>query len=195
MFSLNILCNTLRRPVQQLRYISLNKPLNVTPTLRLLANTANTNVEAPVEYRNITKDRHTQVPLEKSLKYLKSNAYKVTYGDEPVWVKYRRNHKGALPPRKTRRTCIRKGVIATGNPCPICRDEYLVLSENNTDLLKQFISPHTGAILSFQVTGLCQKRHQELMISVQRARDKGLITYDVPFRNYDYSEYYKPTNN
>ena len=33
-------------------------------------------------------------------------AYKQTYGDEPVWVKFRRNHKGQLPPEKTRKTCI-----------------------------------------------------------------------------------------
>lgn len=38
-------------------------------------------------------------------------------------------------------------MISTGNPCPICRDEYLVLDYRNVDLLKQFISPFNGAIL------------------------------------------------
>lgn len=106
-----------------------------------------------------------------------------------MWVPYRRNHKGGLPPRKTRKTCIRAGLISTGNPCPVCRDEYLVLHEENLDLLKQFISPQTGAILSYNKTGLCQKRHEELEICIKRAYDKGLLTYDVPFRKYDYSLY------
>lgn len=39
--------------------------------------------------------------------------------------------------------------IVTGNPCPICRDEYLVLHEKNVDLLKQFISPYTGEVLGY----------------------------------------------
>lgn len=33
-------------------------------------------------------------------------AYKITYGDHPVWKEYRRNHKGSIPPAKTRKTCI-----------------------------------------------------------------------------------------
>lgn len=43
----------------------------------------------------------------------------------------------------------RQEEIATGNPCPICRDEYLVLDYRNVKLLQQFICPHTGSILSF----------------------------------------------
>ena len=91
-------------------------------------------------------DRSSKIPPETSIRYLKSNAYQQTYGEKPVWVQYRRNHKGHHPPRKTRKTCIRANVIATGNPCPICRDEYLVLDYNNVDLLKQFISPYTGEV-------------------------------------------------
>jgi len=41
----------------------------------------------------------------------------------------------------------RQGTISTGNPCPICRDEYLVLDHRNIDLLKQFVSPFNGGIL------------------------------------------------
>ncbi|XP_026469255.1 28S ribosomal protein S18b, mitochondrial [Ctenocephalides felis] len=136
-------------------------------------------------------DRRTAIPVETSIKYMKSEAYKKVYGDQAVWVQYRRNHKGMFPPRKTRKTCIRGGVISTGNPCPICRDEYLVLNENNTDLLKQFISPHTGEVLSYSKTGLCQKRHLELLVATERAKDCGLIIYDLPTKEYDYSEYYK----
>lgn len=147
------------------------------------------------EFRELNKDRTQEIPLETSLRYMKSAAYKKTYGEEPVWVLYRRNHKGSLAPKKTRRTCIRGGMISTGNPCPICRDEYLVLNEENITLLDQFICPHTGSILSYTKTGLCQKSHQQLIVAIERAKDRGLITYDVPFRQYDYSEYYKPKTN
>uniref|UniRef100_A0AAR5PK29 Small ribosomal subunit protein mS40 n=1 Tax=Dendroctonus ponderosae TaxID=77166 RepID=A0AAR5PK29_DENPD len=145
---------------------------------------------AVVETREVTKDRSQQVPLETSLRYLKSAAYKQTYGNQPVWVPYRRNHKGAIPPRHTRKTCIRNEEISTGNPCPICRDEYLVLHQENTELLKQFISPQTGAVLGYSQTGLCRRRQLELEVCIKRAYDYGLLTFDVPFRKYDYSKYY-----
>lgn len=41
-------------------------------------------------------------------------------------------------------------MIATGNPCPICRDEFLILDYRNVDLLKQFISPYSGKLLSYK---------------------------------------------
>jgi len=34
------------------------------------------------------------------------SAYQITYGDALVWQPYRRNHKGSIPPEKTRKTCI-----------------------------------------------------------------------------------------
>ncbi|XP_059618638.1 small ribosomal subunit protein mS40 [Phlebotomus argentipes] len=149
--------------------------------------------EAPaVQKVRGTVDRTKVIPVDTSIRYLRSAAYKETYGEQPVWVQYRRNHKGSIPPRKTRKTCIRGGFLSTGNPCPICRDEYLVLDHNNLELLKQFISPFTGEVLSYNKTGLCQKRHNELLVVVERARDRGYLTYDVPFRHYDYSEYYNP---
>lgn len=136
------------------------------------------------------KDRTQVIPVEKSIRYLKSDAYRQTYGDIPVWEQYRRNHKGMYPPHKTRKTCIRKGVISTGNPCPICRDEYLVLDYRNLELLRQFISPQTGKVISYSKTGLCQKTQLQLLIAVERAWDRGLLTFDVPFREFDYNEYY-----
>ncbi|XP_014247572.1 28S ribosomal protein S18b, mitochondrial [Cimex lectularius] len=146
--------------------------------------------EEPVEeVAGSKKKAIVQIPVETSIQYLQSKAYNITYGNNPVWKNYRRNHKGGIPPSKTRKTCIRSGVIATGNPCPLCRDEYLVLSPKNVDLLKQFISPHTGEILSYSVTGVCQKKFQQLKIAISIAKDRGLITYDVPFREYDYSDY------
>lgn len=142
------------------------------------------------EVRDDPKDRTRIIPVETSIRYLSSEAYQQTYQGDLVWKQYRRNHKGVYPPKKTRKTCIRQGKLATGNPCPICRDEYLVLDHRNIDLIKQFISSQNGKVLSYQITGLCQKRHLELLVAVERAMDFGLITFDVPFRNYDYSEYY-----
>lgn len=42
--------------------------------------------ESVVEFRDISKDRTKEVPVETSKRYLKSVAYKQTYGDLPVWV-------------------------------------------------------------------------------------------------------------
>lgn len=134
------------------------------------------------------------IPVETSIEYMNSDAYKQAYGDHPVWKHYRRNFKGSIPPRKTRRTCIRSGQISTGNPCPICRDEYLVFDHRNVKLLEQFIDKHNGNVLSYSKTNICQKRHKELVIALMRAKDYGTITYDVPIRQYDYSEW-KPSNN
>ncbi|CAO1328303.1 unnamed protein product [Diamesa hyperborea] len=150
---------------------------------------ASENIEEAVKEIDPRIDRTKIVPVEVSQRYLKSPAYNTTYGEQPVWLQYRRNFKGLYPPNKTRKTCVRKGLISTGNPCPICRDEYLVLDHNNVDLLKQFISPQTGKVLSYSKTGLCQKSHLELLVAIERAKDRGLITFDVEFR--DYSEYYK----
>lgn len=92
------------------------------------------------------RDRSTVIPVETSIQYLTSDAYKETYGTRFVWERYRRNHKGQLPPRKTRESCIIQDYVSTGNPCPICRDEYLIFHYTNLQLLKQFISPFTGEV-------------------------------------------------
>lgn len=97
-----------------------------------------------------SRDRTKIIPVETSIKYLASEAYQATYGNRPVWEQYRRNFKGGFAPRKTRKLCIRAGVISTGNPCPICRDEYLILDYRNLDLLKQFISEHSGQVSSWK---------------------------------------------
>uniref|UniRef100_A0A8C0HIU3 Mitochondrial ribosomal protein S18B n=1 Tax=Buteo japonicus TaxID=224669 RepID=A0A8C0HIU3_9AVES len=56
--------------------------------------------------------------------------YRVTYGNKPVWLGYRRNHKGAIPPQRTRKACL------------------------NVKLLNQFICPHSGVIFHPTHTGL-----------------------------------------
>lgn len=124
------------------RYFSLseNKLCNVTTTPTSEA------TDEPVASIKSDIDRTKIIPVEQSLRYLASEAYKETYGDKLVWEQYRRNHKGSFAPRKTRKTCVRKGMISTGSPCPICRDEFLVLDHRNLELLKQFISPQTGQV-------------------------------------------------
>ncbi|XP_037957923.1 28S ribosomal protein S18b, mitochondrial [Teleopsis dalmanni] len=153
-------------------------------------NEADSEELSAAQQKLIKNDRSKAIPVETSIRYLNSEAYKTTYGTRFVWEEYRRNHKGLFAPKKTRKTCIRQGAISTGNPCPICRDEYLILDHRNLELIKQFISPHTGEVLSYSKTGLCQKKHLELLVAFERAKDYGLIAFDVPFREYDYSEYY-----
>ncbi|XP_076632529.1 mitochondrial ribosomal protein S18B [Colletes latitarsis] len=143
----------------------------------------------PVKHVSPHKDRSQIIPVETSIRYMQSDAYKQTYGNDPVWKLYRRNHKGPIPPQKTRKTCIRKSVITTGNPCPICRDEYLVIDSVNVNLLKQFISKDNGEILSYKKTGLCQMTHKKILVAVLKAREYGFLTFDVPFKYYDYSEW------
>lgn len=140
--------------------LNLLKLSNITPYSSLLArNISLTTAHYCAEHENQQPDKTQQrekedssidrtkiIPVETSIRYLKSSAYKQTYGEDPVWVPYRRNYKGLIPPKKTRKTCIRSGKISTGNPCPICRDEYLVLHEENTELLNQFISQQTGKV-------------------------------------------------
>lgn len=45
-------------------------------------------------------------------------------------------------------------------------------------------------VLSYEKTGLCQKQHKRLLVNIARAYDLGLIEYPVPFREFDYADYY-----
>lgn len=148
-----------------------------------------TETESSTANESVKVARRPKVSVETSIKYINSNAYKQTYGDNLVWKLYRRNFKGQIAPKKTRKTCIRHGVISTGNPCPICRDEYLVLDYRNVKLLEQFINKYNGDTLSYTQTGICQKKHKELLVALVKAKDYGTITFDVPIRQYNYSEW------
>lgn len=101
------------------------------------------------KYDKPGRDRSTKIPVETSIEYLASQEFKESYGDKLVWEGYRRVHKGGISPKLTRESCIRFRVVTTGSPCPICRDEYLILDHRNLELLKQFISPHTGEVSEF----------------------------------------------
>ncbi|KAL0962115.1 hypothetical protein UPYG_G00335860 [Umbra pygmaea] len=138
---------------------------------------ADESLEASVRY----KDR----PWD----YLESEEYIERYGTRPVWSDYRRNHKGGIPPQKTRKTCIRGDKIC-GNPCPVCRDPNVIIHYQNVKLLQQFISPYTGIVFEATRTGVCQKQQKQLNKAIGEARDYGLLSFHVPhvdFSGEDYS--------
>lgn len=91
--------------------------------------------EQPTENKraaiNPDKDRTKIIPVDVSIKYLNSDAYKTTYGDKLVWELYRRNHKGVFAPRKTRQTCIRQGIITTGL-CSYCCKNRTACNKHNS---------------------------------------------------------------
>lgn len=128
--------------------------------------------------------------IETSLRYMESDAYKTVYGGEPVWKNYVRNRTNQRLPHYTRDFCAEEGVYIRGNPCPICRDEYLLLDYRNTKLLTQFVNDHTGEIEPVLKTSICQAQLRNLRVALRKAYDLGLITYQVPFRTYDYRDYY-----
>ena len=57
---------------------------------------------------------------------------------------------------------VRQGRLATSNPCPICRDELLVVDYRNVDLLNQFLTEYNGELLESKRTGVCQNQHFKL---------------------------------
>ncbi|XP_016120499.1 28S ribosomal protein S18b, mitochondrial-like [Sinocyclocheilus grahami] len=115
--------------------------------------------------------RYSDRPWE----YLESEEYIERYGSKPVWSNYRRNHKGGVPPQKTRKTCIRGDKIC-GNPCPICRDPNIIVHYKNVNLLQQFISPQTGIVHDPTRTGACMKQQKLLNKAIETARDCGLLS-------------------
>ncbi|PIK44964.1 putative 28S ribosomal protein S18b, mitochondrial-like [Apostichopus japonicus] len=136
----------------------------------------------------------TDEELHKAKGYLNSEDYKERYQDKPVWANYKRNFKGQVPPAKTRKRCIRgndEHRKVTSNACPICRDENLVVDYRNTQLLDQFICPHSWEIYSDSVTGVCQQQHKLLETAITKARSYGLIFYEVQKIHYNYEDYYK----
>jgi len=138
------------------------------------------------------KDRTRVISVDLSIKYMESLAYRTTYGSDPVWRHYRRNMKGGnLYIPKTRETCIRWGRVETASPCPICRDQYLVVDYRNVALLQQFLDPYSGALIDTFRTGLCQFQWRRLQIHIQKAKDYGLLNVDAPQHEYEDTHLYK----
>ena len=135
------------------------------------------------------RDRSRKIPVELSMAYLESPGYKETYGDKKVWELYRRNIAGRRTASPTRKACVIDGRIETGNPCPICRDEYLVVDYRNINLIKQFITEYNGKVLGWQTTHVCQEQFKNLMVAIEKARDYGYLDVDAHFVEYDYTKY------
>ncbi|KAK6616963.1 hypothetical protein RUM43_014933 [Polyplax serrata] len=152
------------RPLISSSFFLSKQSLARLPFIRTYCEATNREANSTLD----PKDRSRVISVETSIRYLKSKAFKETYRGELIWKLYRRNHKGALPP-DTRQTCIRKNRITTGSPCPICRDEYLVIDYRNTDLLKQFIGESGGNILTTKKTGVCQKQHKKIQVEIMKA--------------------------
>ncbi|KAM8840085.1 small ribosomal subunit protein mS40 [Spinachia spinachia] len=125
---------------------------------------------------------------DKPWDYLESEEYIEKYGVELVWAGYRRNHKGGIPPQKTRKTCIR-GEKICGNPCPVCRDPNVIIHHQNLKLLQQFISPHTGMIYDPTRTGVCMKQQKKLHEAVATARDHGFLSFQIPYVEFSGEDY------
>lgn len=145
--------------------------------------------------KDASKDRRVPVSWETSARYMNSEAYKTTYGDLNVWQPYRRNFKGQffVLPLLTRLTCVGEdGFLNTGNPCPICRDEYLIIDYRNVKLLQQFIDPFTAQIYEPRKSSLCMVKHEELLVAIFKAKDYGTFSFHIPFRAFDYRDYYLP---
>nr|XP_060615364.1 small ribosomal subunit protein mS40 isoform X1 [Anolis sagrei ordinatus] len=131
-----------------------------------------------------TESRFKDKPWE----YLESEEYIERYGSNPVWFGYRRNHKGPIPPQKTRKTCIR-GNHVCGNPCPICRDQNLFLDYRNVKLLEQFVCPHTGIIYHPTHTGVCMKKYKQLTKAIEQSRENGLLFFSIPFKDFQHEDF------
>ncbi|XP_068929264.1 small ribosomal subunit protein mS40 isoform X1 [Petaurus breviceps papuanus] len=142
--------------------------------------------KAPLEEESsIPVSLYQDAPWE----YLETEEYLDRYGSRPVWADYRRNHKGGIPPQRTRKTCIRGSKVA-GNPCPICRDQKLHVDFRNVKLLEQFVCAHTGVIFHAPYTGVCMKQHKKLTEAILKARDHGFLSYHIPLvqpRDTDFS--------
>ncbi|XP_073454993.1 small ribosomal subunit protein mS40 [Aquarana catesbeiana] len=120
--------------------------------------------------------------------YLNSEEYLERYGENLVWSNYRRNHKGPIPPQKTRKKCIRAGKVC-GNPCPICRDQKLHVDYRNIRLLEQFICSHTGVVHDPTKTGVCMEQYKKLVKAISDAQEHGLLTVTIQHQEVTFGEY------
>ena len=73
------------------------------------------------------------------------------------------------------------------NPCPVCRDENILVHEDNLQLLEHFIDPLNKEVYSQEKMQICSKIYRLIRISVERAFNKGQIIRPSPFKEFDYS--------
>lgn len=122
-------------------------------------------------------------------------AYSEAYQGLRVLDWYRRNIAGPekFQP-KPRLACVDpiSGRFRTNNPCPVCRDEFLLLDYRvrsrargqrgggeewvqNTELVEQFVDARTGEALHVFVTGLCQEQQLNLEAALLNAKRHGRV--------------------
>ncbi|KAM7372706.1 hypothetical protein PAMP_007609 [Pampus punctatissimus] len=181
-----VLCRLLpsiSHPVRQYQSCLHRLPARTFPGLSGFQPPRHTLYQA-VSLQGAAKARYTDRPWD----YLESAEYIEKYGTNPVWAGYRRNHKGGIPPQKTRKTCIRGDKIC-GNPCPICRDPNVIVHHQNVKLLEQFISPHTGMVYDPTQTGVCMKQQKKLNKAINTAQDHGLLPIQIPYVDFSGEDY------
>ncbi|XP_061170210.1 uncharacterized protein LOC133179469 [Saccostrea echinata] len=135
------------------------------------------------------RKRKPEVTYQQSIKYLDSAAFRKAYGTNRVWMRYKRNYKGNIMP-KPRYTCTHKGVFLTNNPCPVCRDVYLVVDHRNPRLLKEFLDANSIQVSDNRKTGVCYKQQRNLIRETELAIERGYMEGNLPFRGYD-MDYYR----
>jgi len=141
-----------------------------------LANTPQKLVEPYDKEWDEYCDKHGHTPAE----YFSSPDFEKRYGGmDYIWLDYYRPHKGRVQKQRTRRSCIKQGVIKTASPCPICRDPKILISYKNVPLLKNFIDPHTLDIISNLRTGNCRMRQGQLERAIELARSLGYLETKV----------------
>lgn len=180
------------KPSSDMTSIQLAKRCLIQISRRQICTTNILNRSHKVNLFDLNFDRRVKVDYVTSIKYMDSQAYKKTYQGHLVWKLYKRNHKAQFPRDQARPTCINEeNFLDTSYPCPICRDEYLVLHPENIKLLEQFIDPYTGKLYTPKDHGLCQRQYRNLVIAIEQAKDIGTLTYEIPERLYNYDLYYK----
>lgn len=65
--------------------------------------------------------------------------------------------------------------------CILCQNPDVDVTYLNVRLLSQFVSPHTGRIYGTRVTGLCEKKQNEVRAAIERARQFGLMPVTMKY--------------
>ena len=75
-----------------------------------------------------------------------------------------------------------------GTPCPICRDENLLLHETNVELLKQIIDPESEKILKNEKLQFCFVMYKYAAFCIERSWMNGYLKRKPLFKEFDYEE-------
>ncbi|XP_016896824.1 small ribosomal subunit protein mS40 isoform X2 [Cynoglossus semilaevis] len=153
------------RPFQSLQRIPGQPCLRTSPFMLPSHSFCNEASAEKAAKPKVVTSRYKDRPWD----YLESEEYIEKYGTSSVWTGYRRNHKGGIPPQKTRKTCIR-GV-------------------KNVKLLKQFINSETGIVYDPTRTGICMKQQKLLVKAVGTAKDHGFLTFQIPYVHFSEQDF------